>query len=65
MLDPRQRCGMSQDLSSYHNVFDAITQQLLQRSAHWTIYWELNIVASADYKFVVLVAECLPLYGYS
>ena len=29
VLDPRQRAGMSQDLSSYNNLFDASTQQLL------------------------------------
>ena len=38
VLDPRQRSGMSQDLSSYKNLFDANTQQLLQCSGHWTIY---------------------------
>jgi hypothetical protein len=52
VLDPRQRSGMSQDLSSYNNLFDASTQQLLQRSGQWTIYWKLNIVAGADFSLL-------------
>ena len=52
VLDPKQRSGMSQDLSSYNNLFDASTQQLLQRFGQWTIYWKLNIVAGADFSLL-------------
>ena len=31
---------------------DASTQQLLQRSGQWTIYWKLNIVAGADFSLL-------------
>ena len=44
--------GMSQDLSSYKNLFDASNQQLLQRSGQWTIHWKLNIVAGADFDLL-------------